>query len=395
MKIQKTKLFRGALAATLALSLATAPVLADASGFSDVPAGAWFAEEVDWAIKSEITSGVGDNRFDPQGEVTRAQAVTFLWRMAGTPAPTATVSFADVEAGSWYETAVQWAVEEGIVKGTGENQFSPDVTCDRAMCLTMLYRMMGSPLDEAAAAAPVEADPENMTLEDLGTILLQEIIKTFRSPTVFPDVAEGAYYELPVIWGGIGGILTDDNTGTMQEGVTFRPTDPCVRAEMVSFLYQTSLMEEAANAPILYSHGPITIAIPQEYDDLLYRQDYGIPDDADGVLVRYSEKASRDAAEAMGEDPDETGAGMLFAIERVSEERMREIVEVDFGGEDVFAKDANGKYYVYVHPTDVRLVRETNEQMAEAADQWAALNEWAFNHVRDGIIANSEGLTAV
>ena len=392
---KKTRKIGMALGLALSLALVpAAPAFAEDGGFADVAKDAWYAEEVAWAVENNITDGVGDNRFDPTGEVSRAQVATFLWRMAGEPEPTATETFSDVEAGSWYEPAVRWAVENGITKGTGDNRFSPFVTCDRAMCLTLLYRLEGSPLDEIAAAAPVEIGEDSST-EEWGAYFVQQMIQGIRDSGALLDVEDGAYYELPVFWGLLNGIITEDNADITDEGARLRPADPCVRAEMVSFLYQTRQMEDAANAPSLEEYGPVTVSVPKEYYDLVYRISHAIGDDEDGILVTYSERASRDAAEAMGQDPDETGAGELFSIGRVSEEEAEKLRSEDLGFAEVFAKDGNGKYYVYYHPTDVRFVRETPEQMQADQEQWTALNEWAWNHVRDDILQNSEGLTAV
>ena len=397
--MKQKKLFKFSallLALVMAFGITAFFAYADDTQFTDVTESDYYYDAVIWAAEDGITNGVGDNRYDPAGEVTRAQIVTFLWRMAGEPVPTNGETFTDVETGSWYETAVQWAVEQGITNGTGDNLFSPDLTCDRAMCLTLLYRMMGAPLDEAAAAEPVELT-EDITLEELGIYMMQQMIEMYRDPRIFPDVEQGAYYELAVVWGGMSGILTDDNTGTMEEGVLFRPVDPCVRAEMISFLYQTKLMQDAANAPELYELGDIKIAIPQEYSELVFRNVYDFYDDDDGlgIGITISERASREAAEAMGDDPDEDGAGELFSIGRISEERLHEMLCSDMSGAEVFAKDENGKYYVFYHPTDVRYVRETNEQMEEDQEQWTKLNEWAYGVVRSDIIQYSDGLTPV
>ena len=383
-----------ALLAVLALCLsltAFAEGEEEVLSFTDVTEEDYFAEAVDWAVQAGITNGVGGGLFAPESTVTRAQAVTFLWRMAGQPEPGEAETFTDVEAGSWYETAVLWAVEQGITNGVGDGLFAPGLTCDRAMCLTLLYRMMGSPLDEAAAAEPVEFS-EDMTLEDLGVYMAQQLIGMMRDPSVFPDVGENAYYELAVVWGAVNGVLTDDNTGKMEEGVLFRPTDPCVRAEMVSFLYQTKLAQDKENAPNEYQIDNLTLAVPQEYSELLYYSLYGIPDDESGILITVSEKASVDAAQAQGEEFE--GAGLLFSIGRLTEEEARQLVTDDIPGAEIFAKDENGWYYVYYHPTDVRFVRETVEQMYEDQEIWTKLNEWASTRVREDIIQYSEGLTA-
>ena len=359
--------------------------------FTDVAKTDYFYPAVEWGIDSGITTGMDDTHFDPTGEVTRAQAATFLWRMAGEPTVENTETFSDVEAGSWYEKAVQWAVENKITNGTGDNQFSPDLTCDRAMCLTMLYRMKGSTFDQIAEMDPVDIEKEDATLEDLGYALIQSFISAFREGKGFVDVHDDDYFEIPVIWGSVSGVLTEDNTdvGSLQ----FKPYDPCVRSQMISFLYQTKLMEDAENAPETYEFGPVSVAIPQEYSELVYRSINALGDDESGIFITVSERASREAAEKMGEDPD--GAGVLFSIGRVSEDELHKMLSGDMSGAEVFAKDENGKYYVYYHPTDVRYVRETNEQMTADQEIWTELNSWAYNSVRESIILNSDGLTPV
>ena len=399
--LRKKLLSAGALLLAMVMCLSvTVFAVGDKIEFTDVKETDYFCPAVQWGAESGITNGVGGGRFDPQGEVTRAQVVTFLWRMAGTPEPSSKETFTDVEAGSWYETAVQWAVENDITNGTGDGKFSPSVTCDRAMCLTLLYRMEGSSLDEVAAADPVEISEdsslEDITMEQLGVYLIQQMIELIRGPEITTDVEEGSYYELAVIWGSMSGIITEENTGKLDEGVLmFRPKDPCVRAEMISFLYQTKLLEDQANEPELLELNAVTIAIPQKYTELVYRTVNAAGDDEDGRLITVSERASREAAEAMGEDPDETGAGELFSIGWVSEAEAKQIAEEDIGFGEVFAKDADGRYYVFYHPTDVRYVRATPEDMAADQDQWSELNEWARTEVCADILRYSEGLTPV
>ena len=113
--------------------------------FADVPVDAYYYEAVKWAAEKGITGGVGSNLFAPNQPCTRAQIVTFLWRAAGSPAPKHMSSFADVPADAYYAKAVAWAVENGITSGTGGGKFSPDAPCTRAQCVTFLYRAAGSP----------------------------------------------------------------------------------------------------------------------------------------------------------------------------------------------------------------------------------------------------------
>lgn len=113
--------------------------------FKDVPVDAYYYEAVKWAAEKGITGGVGNGLFAPNQPCTRAQIVTFLWRAAGSPAPKNMSSFADVPADAFYAKAVAWAVENGITGGTGDGKFSPDATCTRAQAVTFLYRAAGSP----------------------------------------------------------------------------------------------------------------------------------------------------------------------------------------------------------------------------------------------------------
>ena len=169
--------------------------------FVDVATGSYYEDAVDWAVENGITTGVSANRFDPNGVCTRAQAVTFLWRAAGSPAPRSrTTPFTDVPAGSYYYDAVLWAVENGITKGTSETRFSPDDTCTRAQIVTFLWRSEKSPA--AGTANP------------------------------FADVKSTAYYAGAVLWA----VREDITKGTTN--TTFSPDADCTRAQIVTFLWR-------------------------------------------------------------------------------------------------------------------------------------------------------------
>lgn len=170
--------------------------------FTDVPAGAYYEEAVGWAVEKGITKGTSDSTFTPDGVCTRAQAVTFLWRAAGSPAAKASaLPFADVKAGSYYDDAVRWAVENGVTVGTSATTFSPNATCSRAQIVTFLWRAQKSPA--AGSANP------------------------------FDDVADSAYYADAVQWA----VQKDITKGT---GATaFSPDANCIRAQIVTFLYRS------------------------------------------------------------------------------------------------------------------------------------------------------------
>ena len=170
--------------------------------FTDVPTGAYYEEAVGWAVKEGITKGTSDSTFTPDGVCTRAQAVTFLWRAAGSPAAKASaLPFADVKAGSYYDDAVRWAVENGVTVGTSATTFSPNATCSRAQIVTFLWRAQKSPA--AGSANP------------------------------FDDVAGSAYYADAVQWA----VQKNITKGT---GATaFSPDANCIRAQIVTFLYRS------------------------------------------------------------------------------------------------------------------------------------------------------------
>ena len=115
------------------------PVVDYAMNFTDVPADAYYADAVCWAVSKGITSGTSATTFAPDMTVTRSQTVTFLYRAAGTLAVSGG-SFADVDANAYYADAVAWAVAEGITSGTSATTFSPNAPCTRAQIVTFMYR---------------------------------------------------------------------------------------------------------------------------------------------------------------------------------------------------------------------------------------------------------------
>ena len=169
--------------------------------FTDVPKDAWFAESVYWAAKNGITSGVGPDLFGPYAVCTRAQAVTFLWRSFGSPAPVSKENpFKDVREEDYFYQAVLWAVENGITAGIDGETFAPDVICSRAQIVTFLW---------AAEGRPQGAD---------------------RSP--FVDVPADAWYAEAVNWAAESGVTAGVDASH------FSPDSDCTRAEIVTFLHK-------------------------------------------------------------------------------------------------------------------------------------------------------------
>ncbi|MGN0968564.1 MAG: S-layer homology domain-containing protein, partial [Oscillospiraceae bacterium] len=110
------------------------------STFTDVRSGSDYEKAVQWAVENGITTGITDTAFCPDGAVTRAQVVTFLWRAAGSPNDYGVNSFDDVASGTYYADAVLWALKNGITLGNGANNFCPEDSCTRAQVVTFLYR---------------------------------------------------------------------------------------------------------------------------------------------------------------------------------------------------------------------------------------------------------------
>ena len=119
-------------------------VVPGASSFSDVASNAYYANAVSWALQKEVTTGTSATTFSPNDTVTRAQAVTFLWRAFGRPAVTNTVNpFTDVASDEYYTQAVLWAVQQGITNGTSATTFSPYATLAQDQMITFLCRAAG------------------------------------------------------------------------------------------------------------------------------------------------------------------------------------------------------------------------------------------------------------
>lgn len=158
-----------ALLLALVLTAGALPVTASAAdtGFKDVPDDAYYADAVAWAVEEEITQGTGNGVFSPERTVTRAETVTFLWRAAGSPAPTGvSTGFSDVtDKNAFYYKAVLWAVEKGITNGVGGGRFNLTATLTYDQILTFLCRFAGEEAqgDDWSAAAVAWARNSGLT----------------------------------------------------------------------------------------------------------------------------------------------------------------------------------------------------------------------------------------
>ena len=126
--------------------------------FYDVPNGAYFYEAVKWAVDKGITNGLSDTMFGPYESCTRAHIVTFLWRATSSPEPKTASSFTDVPANAYYAKAVAWAIENGITNGMTETTFAPDATCTRGQIVTFLYRALKGTASGSTNFTDVQSD---------------------------------------------------------------------------------------------------------------------------------------------------------------------------------------------------------------------------------------------
>ena len=172
--------------------------------FYDVPNDAYYYEAVKWAAENGITGGVGNSLFAPNQPCTRAQIVTFLWRVAGSPVVNYLMPFTDVDEGAYYAEAVRWAASTGIVTGLTESTFGTNGICTRAQAAAMIYRY-------------AQAQGKGFT----GAWM-------FLLP--FTDVPEWAYES--VAWCYMNGVTT----GVSE--TAFAPGNDCTRAQIVTFLWR-------------------------------------------------------------------------------------------------------------------------------------------------------------
>lgn len=167
--------------------------------FVDVPAGSYYYDAVYWAVEHDITNGTGGNKFSPDAVITRAQMVTFLWRVYGAPKVTCDNPFTDVDADAYYYDAVLWAVSNGVTKGTSATTFSPDLAVTRSQAVTFQWRASGA---------------------------------VMTSGESFSDVPEDVWYTDAVTWAAVNGITKGTSS------TTFSPDMVVSRAQVVTFLYR-------------------------------------------------------------------------------------------------------------------------------------------------------------
>ena len=188
----------------IAIMLFSIPIYtsASAASFTDIDVNAYYYSSVLWAQSNGVTAGITPTQFGPDVSCDRAQAVSFIWRLSGSPEPTITTNpFNDIFNTDYFYKAVLWAYEKSITAGTDVGVFSPHQTCTRAQIVSFLWRTANNPEPDYTAIS-------------------------------FSDIAQTDYFYKPVLWAAQKGITAGTGNGL------FSPYENCVRAQMVSFLHR-------------------------------------------------------------------------------------------------------------------------------------------------------------
>lgn len=199
-------------AAAIALSFPVSAFAAEGSGYSDVPADAWYAEAVTYCGEHGLMSGISDTAFAPEDSLTRAMLAAVLYRAAGSPSVSGNDDFTDTAEGAWYGDAVLWASQQGFVSGYGNGRFGTGDPVSREQLASVLWRYAGSPAAEGAAS--------------------------------FRDSASAAAYAASAVkWSETNGIMRP-----VSEGV-FAPKSDATRAQVAAALMNLFRGAEQASVP--------------------------------------------------------------------------------------------------------------------------------------------------
>lgn len=261
--------------------LAEKPQATSESNFSDVNSNSEYKQAINWAKEEGIATGTNNNTFLPEERIKRKDAIVMLWRLMGEPTPTQTLSFDDIEKGSYYEEAISWAIEEGITNGTGDETFSPNAYCKRSEVDTFINRYsymtreayiykLWVMMEEPEAKYPTTFDDVAKSSKYYEAIswaysegLIEGIGNNKFSPTgyirrgdaililyrlagkpelestqTFQDIEKGSYYQSAVDWA----LQNEITYGTSNN--KFLPENSCTRAEALAFLERYGKLAE-------------------------------------------------------------------------------------------------------------------------------------------------------
>lgn len=238
------------LALAICFGLMPVAAFAQAMPFTDVPDDAFYYNAVAWAVEEEITTGMTPTTFGPDEDCTRGHVVTFLWRLAGCPAPQGdAMPFVDVEPNEYYTDAILWAVEQGITEGMDETHFAPQEVCTRAQIVVFLWRFFG-----------------------------KESAEGLSNP--FSDVVSGEWYTSAIVWAAARAIADG------MPDKTFAFADTCTRGHAVTFLYRAAKLMEELEEPDELGLKLVDDASTVNRGDMLRASTYTLTSANDGISTQ-------------------------------------------------------------------------------------------------------------
>lgn len=241
--------------ASVSAANAIAAPPAAAAAFRDVSAGDYFYNAVSWGVEKGIVMGSGKNSFSPGNDCTKGQIITFLWRANGSPKQTGANPFGDVAKNSYYYDAAIWARGKGLISG---KTFDANQPCTRAMTVTYLWKLAGSPV--------VKGD-------------------------TFSDVPASADYAGAVLWAIDQGITAGTGSGTFSPGKT------CTRGQIITFIYRSAGFDKAAK-PNLQANKVVDVKFEEHtpntdktLEQQMYAKIYGVDAQGNAVWTYTTQKS--------------------------------------------------------------------------------------------------------
>ena len=213
--------------------------------FSDVPADHWAHEAVSWGAENGITTGTSRTMYSPNGNSTRAQMITMLFRFnnnvvkaqsaeSGTTPPASESRFSDVPEGHWAYDAVAWGVDNGITEGTGDDEFSPNAEASRAQLIVMLYRFYRNLIageetttTTSTTTTTTTVPPTTFTVTPTATTNTEPPVEAVEPPVVeqpvqnVPPRVSNRFKALTVGESHSCGITLDDSVACWDAGANF------------------------------------------------------------------------------------------------------------------------------------------------------------------------------
>ena len=214
-------------AVTFFWNLAGKPVVDYFMQMDDVASGSYYTEAVRWALSMGITSGTSKTTFSPDKLCTVGEIITLLWRFSGSPVVNYAMNFKDVSSDAYYAEAIRWALSLGIAHGTTDNTFGPDKICTRAKTVTSIYRFFAL-VSAASKAASTGEDAVVRLDQESNAVLISNVTDNGLS-----IITVGAIADVLVESGADQIILVPNNSPDGSDGIVLAPVEGKLRIQFV------------------------------------------------------------------------------------------------------------------------------------------------------------------